>query len=306
VYLKNTATRPAGSFNLVNNYRTLEFTPSTMCGTNNCGNPIYCLPCKIINGKCDQRTPYQIILRSPSTTGNGFESVIGQPGIRDTAGNALDGDKDNAVDGSVFSTPVVFPSQPDHYYWQFNLEDRIDKTQPYIERISPTLNQEFVRASAIFEILFTKPMRVQSLYDGIGIEEKPTPSERGDNEPIGFVPTISVFNDGGLRDVFVQHEPFLEGRSQFYYPILTSKLEDSHFNCFYPGKGPGGGNDLTTQTIGTCYGINCCNATSSPANLDLCCNGVVGGQESPTSPFYNTTSSCVGRLKDLSIIPGQE
>ena len=305
-YLKTDGTTlPLGSLNLVDGYQTLEFTPSQQCDTNACGNPIFCLPCKQSGDNCAENTLYQIVLRSPSTTEK-FVAVVGAPGIRDTAGNSLDGNEDDTNDGSVFNISTIFSlTNPDHYGWSFNLKGRIDKTTPYLELISPSLNQQFVSAQADWKAGFTKPMRVQSLYDGISIEEKPTPAERDNDEPIGFVPR-TAFDDSSLIKIY--HEPFLSGRNQFYYPILTSKIEDVHFNCFYPGKGPGGGTDLGGLVGDTCSpnGADCCNASSSPANSDLCCNGVVGGKENDTSPSYNTTSSCVGKLKDLSIIPGQQ
>jgi hypothetical protein len=37
----------------------------------------------------------------------------------------------------------------------------------------------------------------------------------------------------------LSHGPIIDSSRQYYFPTVSSTVEDVHFNCFFPGKGPG-------------------------------------------------------------------
>ena len=84
--------------------------------------------------------------------------------------------------------------------------------------------------------------------------------------------------DGGATVARMDHCPFKDDSRQYYYPIVTSTVEDVHYNCFYPGMGPGGqnevnaGNNVSSVCDGSPASLNCCAVYSG---VDpFCCNGI--------------------------------
>ena len=121
------------------------------------------------------------------------------------------------------------------------------------------------------------------------IEEKPTPAERGDNIPLCKVPRVS-FGDT-FTTTNMNHCPFLDAIKQYYFPSLDSKIEDVHFNCFYPGKGP---DILAENKISPgceADGTNCCDVSSTFGSESFCCNGVATDASS---------TICVNNLRSIS------
>ena len=287
IFLKsNNSTLPEGSFNLTNGYRTLEFAPSQECGKNACGNKIYCLPvCDNAGASCAQDN-YEVLLRAAKTvTPGSFES---QPfsGIVDLAGNALDGNKNN-VPNTASNTLPVFPNQkqPDNYFWSFIISNQIDATSPFIQTIVPGIDAENITREQELSFIFSKRMRAESLY-GIGIEEKPIQAV-----PIWKVPaTVFSTNTTFTR---LNHGPFLDGIRQYYFPVVSSSVEDAHFNCFYPGKGPNQAVGAGTIVSKDCNGTqNCCEVLTAQ-NESFCCNGDVDVSQS-------NTSACLEHLRQNS------
>ncbi len=288
VFLKsNNSTLPQGSFNLTNNYRTLEFTPSQECGTNTCGNKIYCLPvCDKAGANCNLDN-YEILLRAAKTINSvSFEA---QPfsGIADLAGNALDGNKNN-VPNSVTTSLPVFPDQkqPDNYFWGFKISNQIDASAPYIQRIIPGKDAEGITRDQELSILWNKKMRADSMYN-IDIAEKPT-----HEVPVWKVP-FSLFNADDTTYTRLNHGPFLDATRQYYFPVVSSTVEDLHFNCFYPGKGPNQTVSPGTIISPPCTAANpqnCCQVVTAQ-NQSFCCNGAVGAN----------ASACLNYLRQNSI-----
>src|SRR3989338_1914310 len=104
--------------------------------------------------------------------------------------------------------------------------------------------------------------------------------KRGDGslpagEPICLVPRVDFPAAG---DTFTEmiHCPFLNDQRHVYYPYVDSQIEDVHFNCFYPGRGP---NDVifsldNRRDSASCQDnlAGCCDVTSS-SDRAFCCNG---------------------------------
>ena len=288
---------PAGNFTLTNNYRTLEFTPSTQCDTNACGNPIYCLPACSESDACASGDIYQILVRAGLvTSANSFEA---RPfsGVMDLSGNALDGNFDGKPETASSDSPLFLKALvPDNYHWQFTITKRIDKEPPYIVKVTPGINEGNIKANDPWVMVFSKRMRVDPMYN-IYAEEKPTPADRKDNTPLCRKPQIYFDTKSGFTTTVMDHCPFLDGSLQYYYPIITSTVEDVHFNCFYPGLGPGG-YDYNFDSSYICNkdqieaGSPCCAVDpTSP----YCCNG----NRDPN----NSTNACLNNVKNNSPIP---
>jgi hypothetical protein len=121
-------------------------------------------------------------------------------------------------------------------------------------------------------MLFSKRMRVDPMYD-IGLEQS-LPNA----EPLCRTPRV-IFNNDSTTLVNLTHCPFPTKNGANFYPVLTSAIEDAHFNCFFPGKGPGGSLEaakgLKESSLCSEDGKNCCPVDAAKANGAFCCNGVV-------------------------------
>ncbi len=279
---------PMGSFQITNGYQTLEFNTRQECGLNACGDKIYCLPvCDKSDASCTQ-DQYEIVLKAAQTFNtNSFESIPFS-GVMDAAGNALDGNKNNKVD-VVPANALAFSEQqqPDNFFWKFNLKNEIDNSAPYLERVSPGLDAENISANTPLTMLFSKRMRVDSLYQ-IAVQEKPAQAT-----PLCFAPR-AVFNNNNSTLVTMLHCPFVDTARHYYYSVVTSTVQDVHYNCFYPGKGPGGEGEvvqhLKQSSVCGANGENCCGTDAQ--GKSFCCNGVAGSQ---------STEECLKRLQSLSL-----
>lgn len=281
IFLKsNNSTIPLGNFSLVNNYQTLEFTSSLVCGQNACGGDLFCLPvCDKTEANCltdasgVKRDNYSLVLKSAMTkTATSFEA---RPftGIMDVSGNALDGNANGSVE-QADNTGAVFDDwkEPDNFYWNFNLTDSLDNTSPYLLSITPGIDAERITARQPWTMTFSKRMRADSLYS-IAIAEEPVQTV-----PLWKVPRV-VYTDAGLSIVDMSHGLFLDGIRQLYFPQVTSTLVDVNYNCFYPGQGP---NESLLNRVGETVsdgcqadGTNCCAVGMGAEYQAFCCNGLV-------------------------------
>ncbi len=289
IFLKSkNSTVPQGSFVLTNGYRTLEFAPSQECGQNSCGNKIFCLPvCDKAGANCSQDS-YEILLRAAMAINpNSFEA---RPfsGVADLAGNALDGNKNGVVNSAPAGGVPVFPNQklPDNYFWSFTINNRVDAQAPYIQTVTPGIDAQNITRNQELSLTFNKRMRADSMYS-IGLQEQPT-----HEVPVWVVPS-SVFNDDGSTYTRLSHGPFIDAARQYYFPVINSTVEDLHFNCFYPGKGPRMSAFPDTVVSPDCQDENpqnCCQVITEQ-NKAFCCNGTVGGN----------SAACLEKLRENSL-----
>lgn len=278
IFLKsNQSSLPLGSFNLTNGYQTLEFAPSVVCGRNTCGNKIYCLPVCDAPGapaNCTQ-DDYTVLLKAGRLINTSTFEAQPLSGLMDLAGNALDSSitgNPNNIPESAPNTPPVFPNemQPDNYYWGFIISNQIDVSAPYLQQILPGKDAQWVPPNQEWSMLFNKRMRADSMYD-IGLGEYPAPAN---GIPLWKVP-FSTFPSGTTYTKF-DHGPFLNTQRQYYFPIVSSSIEDVHFNCFYPGEGPNQTANPDTLESPVCNDQNrdqCC-LNNAAGNQNFCCNGV--------------------------------
>lgn len=271
VFLKTeNSSLPIGTMRLSNGYQTLEFTPEKECGQNACGGKIYCLPvCDKPGATCKIDT-YKLLIKAGQTFPGNPKSFEAIPfsGAMDLAGNALDGNKNGAVD-AVASTGEVFVEQakPDNFLLVFSINDKIDLTAPYIKQVTPGPDAENVATDATTTILFSKRMRVESMYT-IGLDEYPVSAEG-----TCVVPRIT-FNSDETTLTRLDHCPFVDQDGKRYFPSVDSRVEDVNFNCFFPGKGPID-NDRDSNASYICDDDNltrCCPVTKDSVR-SFCCNG---------------------------------
>ncbi len=294
IFLKNAnSSLPLGNFLLTNGYRTLEFTSLQQCGKNSCGSSIYCLPVCNKNGASCTSDLYEILIRSAKTFNSTSFEAIPLSGAMDVVGNALDGNANGKVD-SASSVGAVFPDQkkPDNYFWSFTLNDSVDNTAPILEQIKPGLDAMYIGPQDDLSLLFNKRMRVDPMYS-ISIEQNPIR-----DIPLCRVPRVSFDEARNSTLTSLSHCPFLQGTRNYYLPVVTSQVEDVHFNCFYPGKGPGGKDEinkhLKTSSMCDVSGKNCCEVSALTPNNSFCCNGLVSTEQ-------NSSDTCIELLRSTSL-----
>ncbi len=265
----SSSTLPAGVFRLVNNYQTLEFSPSQVCGQNACGGKVYCMPvCDVAGASCSSDS-YKLLLRAGRTFSATSFEALPLSGVMDASGNALDGNNNGKVD-VVSTTGAVFPNQenPDNYFWNFSLSDQLDLIPPFINKITPGPDAAFVAPSDEWSMVFSKRMLVDSIYNiGIGISTTTI-------DPPCRSPRVGL-NPDGTANVVMNHCPFSSSDSRIYYfPIVDSNVVDAHFNCFFPGKGPDRLAPSSNSSVVCDPSANPSNCCAVDAVKPFCCNGV--------------------------------
>ena len=306
IFLKSdNSSVPLGSFNIVNNYQTLEFVPSKQCGVNTCGGKVFCMNvCDKVGENCGtvemdgetvKREIFNIVVKAAETmTDNSFEA---KPftGAMDLAGNALDGAPLGRVDQAT-NDPVTFADNPDNYFWSFSLVDKKYDKQPYLQKIIPGLDAENIKFDQNWQMNFSAIMLIQPFYDII-IEEHPA-------QPVPLCKAPRVVFDFQTVSTIVEmrHCPFLDGRQIYYLPVLTSDLLDAHFMCFNPGKGPGGEAEIEKKAVESsvcdeeAHPENCCATVKGDQEKVFCCNGLVNAGQ-------NEMEKCLQFIKNNSPLP---
>ena len=154
-----------------------------------------------------------------------------------------------------------------------------------MQKAVPGLDAENITRNQELSLVFNKRMRAESMYS-IGLAEKPIGAV-----PIWVVPSI-LFNTDGTTYTRLNHGPFLDAVRQYYFPIVSSSVEDIHFNCFYPGKGPNRAVEAGAIMSPDCNDANpqnCCQVITAQ-NQSFCCNGVVGVNMSACLNYLRTNS----------------
>ncbi len=281
---------PVGKFLLTNGYKTMEFISSQECGVNACGGKIYCLPvCDRAGATCSE-DGYDVLVKAAQKFSiSSFEGVPFS-GAMDLSGNALDGNRDSRPQ-IVSSTARVFPDQkqPDNFFWDFKITNTIDAAAPYLQQVTPGLDGANVTQFGDVAMVFSKRMQAEPMYD-IGLEQQPALGE-----PLCKVPRVTFLNDGTTRTL-LNHCPFAKDDRVYYFPVLTSGLLDTHYNCFYPAKGPGGSQPKGLKQSLTCdeAGKNCCAVSAGGADsVAFCCNGL-------NLPQAGSATECLQYLRGIS------
>lgn len=258
-----TTTTVAGKFVIANQYQTLEFIPSEECGTNACGDRIYCLPANsqllikiraanlqpcAASADCLDKTPYNQCSGSCQKTADDHYPLAALPltsGLVDASFNSLDGNRDAKVVGpaNFYSENTKDANQRDSYSWSFFVNNDIDLTPPRLtaESLSPSLGLATSSLNQLIEFSFNKLMMISTLNSGEVLINNH--NHRLINLfSAGLAPgywLTSQAVDFGVPDgypdftrVTVNHDLFADATR--YSVEIGSGVKDSRQNCFKP------------------------------------------------------------------------
>lgn len=237
----------AGSYVIGNGYKTVTFTTDDACGTNSCGQTIYCLPgAQDINAIVVAAT---IGDEPPQASSFPYDGVV------DVTGNSLDGNRDGTAG--------------DDYSWSFTTTDAVFLQAPEIVSIAPNILEENVALDQDVLVTFDSLMMTSTLTN-TNISITPSPvheiwySVSSDSLDSTGAVVSSLSSTAIAARATVSHGVFLEsiegegGVTHLYATGVGSGVKNQYQNCFVPGEGP-------TQSGGACM-------TSS--SYPYCCNGI--------------------------------
>jgi len=227
-----------GTWNIGNQYRTIEFVTNDKCGTNSCGGDVFCLPLD---------DTIRILAKAARLGGSPLEAVFPYNGIVDVCGNSLDGDRDGEAKG-----PPV-----DNYSWSFETSDTIDLIPPRISAVTPLPGTGSVAFDEPINMTFTKLMSITSFTTS----NLPFKDDQRDACAVWFYLEGDNLQEGGgvvveEDDVAVRtrarigHGDLLPtggicsdelpatGAAVKYFPVAKSDVQDLFQNCFYEPIGP--------------------------------------------------------------------
>lgn len=223
----------AGTLRIGNAYRAVEFRTNDACGTNSCGEQIFCLPGN-----------QQITARVKSDALTSVPPLGAYPptGIVDMAGNALDGNGNGTAQGSPADDAVS----------SFRTSNEIDLVPPKIVAQEPAALQGDISRDLGLSATFSKLMSSASFTSD---NARLVPGAGGAPTNYWASTEAVASTSGGAPDQtkgIVHHD--LLSSNQPYALDLTSGLRDLHQNCFYPAGG---------QTVCTGNEPFCCNGLPS-------------------------------------------
>lgn len=228
----------SGSYVVSNQYKTITFTTFDACGTNSCGETIYCLP---------GDSNLDATVKGAGPGDDNPQAPFPYDGIVDVAANALDGDGDGIVheDG-------------ERYDWNFNTTDQVNLSSPEIDTISPNINGEDVALDQDVVITFgcensITPDDCDSvLMSSTVSSENITLASNPEHEmwfgmlkeDLGPDPTDEDPDpDPESTEVTVKHGIFLESTDEQTYTYragVTQGMRNLYQNCYVPAQGPDG------------------------------------------------------------------
>ncbi|MFB6181668.1 MAG: Mbov_0395 family pilin-like conjugal transfer protein [Candidatus Magasanikbacteria bacterium] len=322
-----------GRWKITNGYRTVEFIPSNKCGTNSCGDPMYCLNLNCVKGNKSCTQKLTTLIRTAKLT-NPNASWQAQPftGVVDMSGNALDGNRDGnrdqkpvAAKGNIdpWSGYSNNEKSADNFFWSYGVMNKIDRRIPYIQRTQPVVDEDNIPGNTSLEIAFSMPMMYSSLT-GIDLDEYSTSTAKKGGRPVipgsgrQKLPAISFSIDAKTTSTgvsipwnkspnttgtiaTVNHREFgPNGMNLFYTTSVSTSVKGINQNCMYPGFGPKQGNQKCKVQRGKNGAIKQnpgCVGVKINAKKDAGCPynwaGVKGNQE-----VTSTLSKCKRKLRN--------
>lgn len=234
--------RPSGEFRISNGYRTVEFTTDLACGTNSCGNTVYCLP---------GNSSIAVIAKAPrlSETPPAAYFDSGYDGIVDMVGNALDGNGDGDAQGSdIDSVPGN-----DDYGWTFGTETDPDLTAPRIESTDPIAGDLIDSSNQALDsnpiANFDSVLQSSTVNSDTIVLQSNEPSSMADTfwwslsqDPLTDTGAVAgVGNIATKGRLTIDHRLYTPASSTApgavqptYQPIIHSGVQNIYQNCFNP------------------------------------------------------------------------
>ncbi len=260
--LKPNTDTTAGTYSVSNVYRTVEFVPTDICGSDPCGNDIFCLPRSSTLSVIAKAAPLGTDPPQAAMTDEGQFN-----GLVDAAGNSLDGSGNGVAAGP----------DSDNYEWSFTTlaEPRTDV--PTITIVGPTVNQGQVNLNQSVTINFNSLMQSSTL-NSTNVRLLPDFVQAfwyqdSNAENPGSVPdvvTVPSSFDDNFTVVTINHATFWEsdngtvdsngngrtGDLYSYYPVISHGVKSAWQICMSPAVGPDSNSVTTSCSGGT--GLYCC------------------------------------------------
>jgi len=227
----------AGSWGLMNQFQSNEFVSDLACGTNSCGEVIYCLP---------SNDAITVDVLAASLAAEPPAALLPPNGVIDMAGNSLDGNSDGAATG---------PST-DSYTWNFSTNDSIVLVPPQVVSTTPAITPGMPGQNVAFDqpvhLLFDSLLSLNTVNADALQLRSPT-----ENLWFTFRSVVSGYPNPTnpavtipSHEVTVLHGVF--SSEQIYGVEVDSSLRSIYQNCFTPSRSQ------------TCTGgeANCCNDES--------------------------------------------
>lgn len=242
-----------GTYEISNGYTTVTFTPTDDCGTNSCGETIYCLPAS------DTIT----VLAQAATAGTNPPQVDGvADGIADVAGNTLDANGDGTAG--------------DDQEWSFTTTAATELSGPVITSITPDISESNVSLDQTISILFDDVILTNTATsDNITLTNTEISTDTSHEMWYSFGSTFLDAFDAEITSdsqtptqtvVEINHGTFLEsinGLTYMYGVTVGDGVKNQYQNCFAPAEGP-------SDDGGTCTGTNyCCNGAAQSTACTL-------------------------------------
>lgn len=194
-----------GRFTISNQYRTVEFITEDFCGTNACGEDVFCLP---------GNQTFQAEIRAAAVSAQPPTALFPFDGVTDAASNSLDGN----LDGAAVGAP------DDNFAWSFQTTDQVDLTPPIITSVTPGPFDTNVSLQSPLTATFSKPLQFSSMtHQSVQV----TNLDRFQ---------ISGKTTGNQSTITIEHGGLSEDTT--YTPAITSDLRDLYQNCYRPCIGP--------------------------------------------------------------------
>ena len=240
----------AGTYSISNSYRTIEFVSEDPCGSDPCGNTIYCLPGSAALTVTAKAASLSDEPPQASTTGGLFDCLA------DAAGNSLDGSGPLGVYDGVAKGP-----SDDNYVWGFSTSSVSDTTVPTISTISPSpANNESVGLDQNLVIDFNIKMWSATLNSS-NVQIVPN-----HDQGLWYLTENSL--DIDHTETTTSHAAFWETEVDeegnkiffYYYPVITQGVRGLNQICMSPAQGP------DASGAGLCIsgsGPNCCDGAES-------------------------------------------
>lgn len=200
----NGAAKLSGATAVSNGYRTVEFVTGEACGINSCGGTVYCLPASAdLTAKA---TAARLSAEPPA-------SVDPPDGIADLAGNSLDGNGNGRTEGP----------ETDSYSWSFKTTAEIDTVPPLVTALSPSPGAGNVLRTTPIQATFSKMVRSASVTaESFKLFFTGQP----------FLGNYRVGVDDAHTGAWLETPNMAVGMS--YMPLLTSQIQDTRQNCYFP------------------------------------------------------------------------
>lgn len=262
-----------GDWIISNQYKTVEFKTSNKCGTNSCGEDIYCLPefsnisifslaAKLKACSADSDCPDPAFSCNSgvckNNDGKNYPLAEYNTGIVDMSDNSLDGNGNSFAEGSqvqsgknpynanVNKDGITQENPGDDYLWSFWTSDKLDLTAPEILSRTPNHNATDIPLDTPLTAQFDKLMMSGSLKTGsvtIGEDthslinlQANTSNQLGywiEKEDKDVSPKDSYPDQTETR---IMHDRF-EGENN-YSGDIGSGVKDIYQNCYNPSAGP--------------------------------------------------------------------